>query len=37
VEDGSVSVRHRDNEDLTAKSLSDFIAAIKEEIRTRSL
>ncbi len=37
VEDGSVSVRHRDNEDLTTKSLSDFIAAIKEEIRTRSL
>ena len=37
VEDGSVSVRHRDNEDLTTKSLPDFIAAIKEEIRTRSL
>ncbi|MEI6606952.1 MAG: threonine--tRNA ligase [Verrucomicrobiota bacterium] len=37
VEDGTVSIRHRDNEDLTTKPLSDFIAAIKEEIRSRSL
>ena len=37
VEDGTVSIRHRDNEDLTTKPLSDFIAAIKEEIRNRSL
>jgi len=37
VEEGTVSIRHRDNEDLTTKSLPDFIAAIKEEIRTRAL
>ena len=37
VEDGTVSVRHRDNEDLTTRPLPDFIAAIKEEIRSRSL
>jgi threonyl-tRNA synthetase len=37
VEDGTVSIRHRDNEDLTTKPLPDFIAAIQEEIRTRSL
>ena len=37
VEDGTVSIRHRDNEDLTTKPLPDFIAAIREEIRTRSL
>jgi len=37
VEDGTVSIRHRDNEDLTTKPLPDFIAAIKEEIRSRSL
>jgi len=37
VEEGTVSIRHRDNEDLTSKSLPDFLAAIKEEIRSRSL
>jgi threonyl-tRNA synthetase len=37
VEDGTVSIRHRDNEDLTTKPLPDFIAAIQDEIRTRSL
>ncbi|MEI6676491.1 MAG: threonine--tRNA ligase [Verrucomicrobiota bacterium] len=37
VEDGTVSIRHRDNEDLTTKPLAEFIAAIKEEIRSRSL
>ena len=37
VEDGTVSIRHRDNEDLTTKPLPDFLAAIKEEIRSRSL
>ena len=37
VEDGTVSIRHRDNEDLSTKMLPDFIAAIREEIRSRSL
>ncbi|MEI7908206.1 MAG: threonine--tRNA ligase [Verrucomicrobiota bacterium] len=37
VEDGTVSIRHRDNEDLTNKPLPEFIAAIKEEVRTRAL
>jgi threonyl-tRNA synthetase len=37
VEDGTVSIRHRDNEDLSTKTLPDFIAAIREEIRSRSL
>ena len=37
VEEGTVSIRHRDNEDLTTKPLPDFIAAITGEIRTRAL
>jgi threonyl-tRNA synthetase len=37
VEDGTVSVRHRDNEDLTTQPLEEFIAAITAEIANRSL
>ena len=37
VEDGTVSVRHRDNEDLTTQPLEDFIIAITAEIASRSL
>ncbi|MEI6655092.1 MAG: threonine--tRNA ligase [Verrucomicrobiota bacterium] len=37
VEDGTVSIRHRDNEDLTTQPLAEFIAAIREEICNRSL
>jgi len=37
VEDGTVSIRHRDNEDLTTKPLADFIATVTEENRARSL
>jgi threonyl-tRNA synthetase len=37
VEEGTVSVRHRDKEDLGAKPLDQFIAEITAEIRERSL
>jgi threonyl-tRNA synthetase len=37
VEEGTVSVRHRDKEDLGAKPLNEFIAEITAEIRERRL
>jgi threonyl-tRNA synthetase len=37
VQEGTVSVRHRDNEHLSTQMLADFITAIKEQIRNRSL
>ena len=37
VEDGTVSVRHRDNEDLVTQPLEEFIAQITTEISNRSL
>ena len=37
VEEGTVSVRHRDKEDLGTKPLDQFIAEITTEIRERSL
>ena len=37
VEDGTVSVRHRDNEDLVTQPLEEFIAQITTEIANRSL
>jgi threonyl-tRNA synthetase len=37
AEDGTVSVRHRDKDDLGTKPLDEFIAEIAEEIRTRRL
>lgn len=37
VEEGTVSVRHRDKEDLGTKPVDEVIAAIVEEIRERSL
>ncbi|MCX6879506.1 MAG: threonine--tRNA ligase [Verrucomicrobia bacterium] len=37
VEDATVSIRHRDHEDLSTRTLPDFIAAIQEEIRSRRL
>jgi threonyl-tRNA synthetase len=37
VEEGTVSVRHRDKEDLGAKPVAQFIAEITAEIRERSL
>lgn len=37
VEEGTVSVRHRDRDDLGAKPVADFIAEIAEEIRERKL
>jgi threonyl-tRNA synthetase len=37
AEEGTVSVRHRDKDDLGAKPLADFIAEVTEEIRSRSL
>ena len=37
VEEGTVSVRHRDKDDLGAKPLDQFIADITAEIRERSL
>ncbi len=37
VEEGTVSVRHRDKEDLGAKPLDQFIAEITAEIRERKL
>ena len=37
VEDGTVSVRHRDNEDLATLTLEEFTAKITTEIKERSL
>ena len=37
VEEGTVSVRHRDKEDLGTKPLDQFVAEITTEIRERSL
>jgi len=37
VEDGTVSIRHREREDLGAIPLHDFIETIQKEIRERSL
>ena len=37
AEEGTVSVRHRDHDDLGAQPLNEFIARITEEIRSRSL
>jgi threonyl-tRNA synthetase len=37
VEDGTVTVRHRDNEDLTTCSLQEFTEKITTEIRERTL
>lgn len=37
VEEGTVSVRHRDRDDLGAKPLADFIAEVTAEIRERRL
>jgi threonyl-tRNA synthetase len=36
-EEGSVSVRHRDREDLGAMPLNDFVRQIREEAQSRSL
>jgi threonyl-tRNA synthetase len=37
ADEGTVSVRHRDKDDLGAKPLADFIAEISNEIQNRSL
>jgi threonyl-tRNA synthetase len=37
VEEGTVSVRHRDKDDLGAKPLGDFVTEIMTEIRVRRL
>ena len=37
VEEGTVSIRHRDKDDLGAKPIEQFIAEITEEIRERRL
>jgi threonyl-tRNA synthetase len=37
VEEGTVSVRHRDNEDLTTLTLEEFTTKITTEIKQRSL
>ena len=37
VEDGTVSIRRRDSEELTTMSLEDFIAKVRSEITERSL
>ncbi|QJE98128.1 threonine--tRNA ligase [Luteolibacter luteus] len=37
VEEGTVSVRHRDKDDLGAKPVAEFIAEVTEEIRERKL
>ena len=37
VEDGTVSVRHRDHEELVTQPLEDFITKITTEIKERSL
>ncbi|NNC87441.1 MAG: threonine--tRNA ligase [Akkermansiaceae bacterium] len=36
-EEGSVSVRHRDRDDLGAMPVNDFVCQIREEVETRSL
>lgn len=37
ADEGTVSVRHRDREDLGTQSVEAFLASLKEEIRTRAL
>ena len=37
ADEGTVSVRHRDKDDLGAKPLDQFLTEIKEEIGSRSL
>jgi threonyl-tRNA synthetase len=37
VDEGTVSIRKRDTEDLTTMLLEDFITAVKKEIAERSL
>jgi threonyl-tRNA synthetase len=37
AEDGTVSIRHRDRDDLGVKPLDEFLAQLTAEIRTRSL
>jgi threonyl-tRNA synthetase len=37
ADEGTVSIRHRDQDDLGAKPLADFIAEITAEIKNRSL
>ena len=37
AEEGAVSVRHRDKDDLGTKPLDEFIAEITAEIKNRSL
>jgi len=37
VDEGTVSIRRRDTEELTTMSLEDFIAKVKSEIAERSL
>jgi threonyl-tRNA synthetase len=37
VEDGTVSIRRRDTEELTTLSLEDFVSSVKAEITERRL
>jgi threonyl-tRNA synthetase len=37
VDEGTVSIRRRDSEDLTTMSLTDFVSQVKSEITERSL
>ncbi len=37
ADEGTVSVRHHDKDDLGAKPLDEFIAEITAEIKSRSL
>ena len=37
AESGSVSVRHRDRDDLGAVPINEFVSTIQQEIATRSL
>ncbi|MEP4078535.1 threonine--tRNA ligase [Haloferula sp.] len=37
VEQGTVSIRHRDKDDLGSKPIDDFVETIREEIANRSL
>ena len=37
LDEGTVSVRHRDNENLVTKSLEEFLADITAEIKERRL
>jgi threonyl-tRNA synthetase len=37
VEDGTVSIRHRDHEELATMTLEEFTAKITTEIKERSL